>query len=192
MNMRPLRTPRLSVNPHPPVNSASHPADTAHLTDEQFSDLLAGGSLDSLALTHLESCACCRGEAEAVLGGLRTFNNLSLRWAEVEAPRRVPVPSWRTLRWGTHPVRSAGVMAAATAVVLAVGLRLPLPAPSAAPPADKPAAEHTRPTGNELEQDNRLLASIDRELTYAPQPAVPVVELRSASRSPQPSEPAAN
>ena len=185
--IRPLRRPNLPADSH--LAAGQFPA--GHLTDEQFSDLLAGGSLDSLALAHLESCACCRGEAESVRGCLRTFNGRSLRWAEAEAPQRVPVPSPRALRWGAHPVRSAGVMAAATAVVLAVGLRLPLPTPSAAP-ADKPAAEHTRPTGNELEQDNRLLASIDRELTYAPQPAVPVVELRSASRAPQPTEPAAN
>ncbi len=157
-----------------------------HLTEEQFGDLLSGESPDSNVQAHLAACIPCRDEVASVLESLDHFNDLSLTWAEREAPRRVPTPSRWALRLGAQPAWRYGLMTAATAVAVAVGLRMPHPGAPSAPYLSAPYSQmvNTAPTGAEIAKDNRLLASIDEELRYAPQPAVPVSELEAdASRA---------
>lgn len=151
-----------------------------HLTDEQFSDLLAGVSLPHDAEAHLAACSACRAEVEVVAGSLAELNTFSLAWAEREAPRRVPVPSRWSLRLGAHPVWNLGLMTAAAAVALTIGFHLPQHASTAKPATATVAVGGEVPTGAELAEDNRLLSSIDQELSYATQPTVPLAELKSA------------
>lgn len=152
-----------------------------HLTDEQFSDLLAGGSLDSGSEAHLAVCSECQAEAEAVAGSLTEFNTFSMAWAEREAPRRIQTPSRWMLRLGAHPVWNAGLLAAAASVALAIGLHLPQHSAPAAPTTAALQQPVVRPTPTDLAADNRLLASIDQELSYSPQPSVPLAELKAPS-----------
>ncbi len=152
-----------------------------HLTDAQFSDLLAGATLDSRSEAHLAACSLCRAEAETVSGSLAEFNNFSVVWAEREAPRRVRTPSRWALRWGAHPAWNAGVVAAAAAVVFTVGLHLPQhTAPAAVATPAMGEATGAMPSGAELAEDNRLLSSIDQELSSTPQPTVSLADLNEA------------
>ncbi len=198
--------------------SNPHPASGQHLTDEQCSNLLLGNALDRHAEIHLAACATCRAEMDVVGDAVGEFNDRGLAWAEREAARRVHTPSRWTLRLGVRPVWNAGLMTAATAIVLAVALRMPqslsLPAPARATaeagstvrPSDwgnsgiaGPSAVASSSAGSPkagdagssaagssgrsaLADDNRLLSSIDRELSYVAQPTVPVTELNGAGQ----------
>ena len=64
--------------------------NTEHLTDEQFTALLAGEPPDPPARLHLAACDPCQREIEAVLFATEGFNTLSMRWAEAEAPQSSP------------------------------------------------------------------------------------------------------
>ena len=150
-----------------------------HLTDAQVSDLLSGDALDGRCEEHLAGCSRCRAEAEAITGSLAEFNKFSVIWAEREALRRVRTPSRWTLRWGAHPAWSAGVVAAA-AVVFTVGLHLSQPTAPVTVAAPVTRATSTTPSGAELAEDNRLLSSINQELSSAPQPTVSLADLRAA------------
>lgn len=110
---------------------------------------------------------------------MNAFGQVSLAWAQRAAPQLVPVPSpWR-LRFGFRPVWNVGLVTAATAVVLAVGLRMPSHPGHAV--AQRAAVATVAPTGAELAQDNQLLVSINKELSYAPQTAVPVAQLKQGT-----------
>lgn len=174
--------------------SSQHHSVGTHLTDAQFSDLLAGTSLDSRSATHLAECCLCRAEAGAVTGSLAEFKTFSGAWAELEAARRVRTPSRWTLRLNAHPVWNAGLVAAAAAVVFSVGLHLPQHTSPAAVVAPAMRAAGATPTGAELAEDNRLLNSIDQELSSIPEPTVSLAELREAGhhRSEGPREAVAN
>ncbi len=163
-----------------------------HLTDEQFSRMLAGESPSRDAEAHLAGCSRCRAEIESVGLALGSFHACGVAWAEREAPRRVHTPSRWRLQLGNRPVWNAGLVAATAAAVFAAGLHLPLHTAStastphavqggvSAPVASAPAVP--APTGAELAADNRLLASIDQELSSPAQPTVPLAELQPAGR----------
>lgn len=167
---------------------------TGHLTDEQFADLLAGVSPDTVVEAHLHRCAPCREEVEAILGSVGEFNALSLGWAEREAPRRVPPLSRWAVRLGGRPVWNVGLAAAAAVMAVAIGMHLPQHGAGTLSGATSsaraglqgrgtmPIADSSdSPTGAELATDNRLLASIDQELSTIQRPAFPVSVLKTSS-----------
>ena len=152
----------------------------AHLSDAQFSDLMAGVSLESGAEAHFAGCSACRAEVEAVTGSVADFNALGMAWAEREVPRRVHTPSRWKLRLSAHPVWNAGLAASAAAVAFGIGVHLPRrPAPET-PSLSAARTEGATPGGADLAADNRLLASIDQELSYTTQPSVPLSDLKDA------------
>lgn len=152
---------------------------TQHLTDEQFGGLLAGELPDESMRIHLAACEFCRAEVEVVQESVSCFNVTSMRWAEAEAPRRVPVPSRLALRLGGRPIWGLGLATAAAGFLVAVGMSLPFGQPQH--PAPTQARVPAKPTNAELAQDNRLMESIAQELRYDVQPAVPAAELRTAA-----------
>jgi hypothetical protein len=144
---------------------------TSHLTDEQFSDFLADDSASQEAIAHLDVCEHCRTELAELRSAMGSFGEISLAWAEVEAPRRIQPPTRWEIRRRTMP--AWGLAVATMMAVAAVGIHRQLDLRAPAVPAVS-TAEVTEPSSGELAQDNRLLMSIDQELNYQVQPAVPV------------------
>ncbi|HEY4358460.1 MAG TPA: hypothetical protein VGN16_22120 [Acidobacteriaceae bacterium] len=144
---------------------------TSHLTDEQFSDFLADDSASQEAIAHLDACEHCRAELAELHSAMGSFNEISLAWAEVEAPRRIQSPTSWQIRRRTLP--AWGLAVATMMAVAAIGIHRELDLRSPAVPTVS-TAEVTAPSSGELAQDNRLLMSIDQELSYQVQPAVPV------------------
>ena len=136
---------------------------TQHLTDAEFADLLAGCTPGRAAETHLNACEHCRGELETVSGSLGSFRLAGTLWAEAEAPKRVPLPARLALRRGLQPSPSMALAATVTAAVLLFGLGAP-PRPVQPSAAVRPAL--AAPSNAELAEDNRLMTSIDQELSY--------------------------
>ncbi len=109
--------------------------NAVHLSDEQFTELLMGGS-PARVQAHLAECAECRAEAERVGDAIGDFSEQSRLWAErraaarplraaAQTPRaraeREPVLAWLVRRqiWLVRPQAWAG---AALAIALAVGI----------------------------------------------------------------------
>ena len=63
--------------------------NAGHLSDEQFMELLMGGSTAQVQ-AHLAECAECRAEAERVGGAIGDFSEQSRLWAERRAATRAP------------------------------------------------------------------------------------------------------
>ncbi len=161
---------------------------TQHLTDAEFSDLLAGELPEGAARTHLAACDYCRGELESVRDSLTSFTGLSTRWAHAAAPARVPVPSRWALSLGSIPSWSTGLAVTALTGLLVFSLGT---AGHPSPHANMAAATTVMPSNTELAEDNRLMLSIDQELTYGNQSATPAPGLhtgvrRSEHHGPQP------
>jgi predicted anti-sigma-YlaC factor YlaD len=100
--------------------------NAVHLSDEQFAELLMGGS-PAQVQAHLQECAKCRAEAERVGGAIWDFSEQSRLWAERRAAERVLRTAAQTpraeresvLAWLVRPQSWAG---AALAIALAVGI----------------------------------------------------------------------
>ncbi|HEX4155495.1 MAG TPA: hypothetical protein VHY48_07780 [Acidobacteriaceae bacterium] len=144
-----------------------------HLTDEQFSELLAGESCGDTATLHLESCDVCRDELRSMQTAVGTLRDLSLRWAEKRAVR-IAAPSPWLLGWYKLPGWGA-----ATALLffgLALGVHVPSGPPTSVSAIGQ-AQTATVPSDDELAEDNQLLRSIDQELNRQVRPLVPASEL---------------
>lgn len=158
-----------------------------HLTDDQFSDLLAGETPSTAVEEHLASCEHCRGELEAVQGSLSNFNLVSLRWAQQEASRKVQTPSRWALQAASMPAWAIGVTGVTAACLVSLGVGLPFqhePDPVTA------QVVIPVPSDAEIARDNQLMASIQQELQYNAEPAVPATEMRVAAAA-QPERPQA-
>ncbi len=153
-----------------------------HLTEEALADLLAGaGAPETHA--HLRACEACRHEAEelgAALGGLRYEG---LAWAEARAESHpkpwagvlVPRSKGTLLDFPSAFPRSARAAAAILLACTAVGGMLRL--------SDHSTQLHEHAPGT-LSEDNRLLLSIDEELSaQEPSPREVYATGTSAARS---------
>ncbi len=153
-----------------------------HLTDAEFSRLLDGAQPGAAVEAHLLSCAACREELDAVQGAVGNFCALSTAWAEVEAPRRVPVPaSWFK---GVHLQTSWGAGLAATAVTSLLAFWLGVPGQLGTLRLHRTVAHVAVavPSNTELATDNSLLLSIDQELSEPGQPEVSAEQLQVTAR----------
>lgn len=144
-----------------------------HLTDEQFSELLAGGPSSDAATLHLESCAACRDELSSMQTAVGTLRDLSLRWAEQRAVR-IAAPSPWLLGW--YKVPGWGAATVLLLFGLAIGVHLPSGPPTSVSAVAR-AQTATVPSDDELTEDNQLLRSIDQELSREVRPLVPASEL---------------
>ena len=151
----------------------------SHLTEEQFADLLAGEATDGETQAHLAACVTCRQEVESIGSAFRSFHDLSLTWAQIQAPRLVQTPSRVSLLLGGRPLWGLGFATAMAAGVIAFSLHTPVRSAETEPAAQVSVAATADTT---LAADNKLMASIDEEIRYRPQPAVPLRELRLSTR----------
>ena len=145
-----------------------------HLTDDEFSELVAGEEPDPGIRAHLAMCEHCRLEVEAVRSSVHNFNRFSMTWAESEAPRRVRTPPRWMLGLASRPSWNLGLAGTAIACLLVFGLDRSFqltPTPETIPQAV------TAPSSVELAQDNQLLESINQELSAEAELTIPVAEL---------------
>ncbi len=150
-----------------------------HLTDEQFSDLLAGQSPSASVEMHLAACAHCRGELAAVEGTLTNFNVFSLTWAQREAPRKVRTPSAWVLWVASIPGWGIGLAGAGAACLVALGLGMPIA--HEPEPAETASVVIPVPSDAQIAKDNQLLVKIDQKLRYEADLAVPTDDLRMSA-----------
>jgi hypothetical protein len=148
-----------------------------HLSDEQFSDLLAGETADHATAAHLTTCATCRQELSSMRSAVGDLRELSMRWAEERAPR-ITVPSRWTLGWQAVPGWSTAAMVLLFGIAIGGHVQSPFQPTSTAVNQTQTV---TAPTEDELAQDNRLLRSIDQELSEQVRPQVPASELTAPS-----------
>lgn len=141
---------------------------TKHLSDIEFSLLLDGAQPSAAVEAHLAACHCCRQELEIVQDSLGSFRSLSTAWAELEAPRHVPLPARWLQRMRAQASWSGGLAATAIAGALVFWLGFGQHQPKA--PAVH--AVVSAPSNAELAEDNQLLQSIDTELSDGSQPFV--------------------
>jgi hypothetical protein len=150
-----------------------------HLNDEQFATLLAGDSADARARVHIEDCAACRTELCSLGAAIGDLNAASLRWAEQRAAR-IAVPSSWALRWSALPGWGA-TLAGVLIFGVALGAHMQnIDERAAVVPQSHLAAA---PSDDELAQDNRLMRSIDDQLSDQIRPEVPVSQLDASARS---------
>ena len=152
-----------------------------HLTDAEFTELVAGEEPSDSARTHLEHCEYCRCEVEAVRSSMHGFNSFSMAWAKAEAPGRVRTPPRWALGLAARPSWNLGVAGTAIACLLVFGLdrsfeRTPNP-------ATIPQAVNA-PSNAEIAQDNRLLESIHQELSAEAELTVSIADLRVSAHRP--------
>lgn len=152
---------------------------TGHLSDEQFSDLLAGERPSGSVEAHLATCAHCRGELTAVEGTLTNFNVFSLTWAQREAPRKVHTPSAWALRIAGLPAWGIGLAGATATCLVAIGLGMPIA--HEPEPAETVSVVIPVPSDAQIAKDNQLLAKIDQQLRYQAEVAVPTTDLRTST-----------
>lgn len=149
--------------------AATHLTESAHLTEEQFSDYVVGLSTEAMDL-HVEQCAACRAEVLRVQDAVSMFAEAGREWSTLrpaampaaEAARSIRRRSmWLTLR----PVAGFAVAAVAVfsvtfsthrapAATSPVALATPHEAPALAPVSPQIAAStrvpmpiRTAPTG---------------------------------------------
>jgi hypothetical protein len=159
-----------------------------HLSDEQFGELLAATAGDrqtgdQQTTAHLQTCAACRNELQSIRAAVGDLRELSLQWAEQRAVR-VQAPTRWTMRWRAVPGWGAAV-AAVLFCGIAIGVheqnvvRNHVPAQIAGTEVSQ-AEPPVAPSEDELAQDNRLLRSIDDELSQQVRPQVSASELTSS------------
>lgn len=136
---------------------------TQHLTDAEFSDLLAGEFPEDDLRTHLAGCEYCRNELECVRDSMSSFSSIGTRWANAVAPARVPVPSRWAFRLRAIPSWTAGIAMTAFTGLLVFSFGPVGHARTHAAPLAKSVAA---PTNTQLAEDNRLMQSIEQELAY--------------------------
>ena len=136
-----------------------------HLTDEAFAELLAGNRRPA-AQAHLQACEACRHEADEVGSALEGFRGEGLAWAEARVEKQPPL--WAEtkalarqnkgslLNFPSAFPRSARAAAAILLACTAIGGVLRL--------SDRSAPTHAHASST-LSEDNRLLLSIDEELS---------------------------
>lgn len=154
--------------------------NTEHLTNEEFTELLAGEYANDSATAHLDTCGACREELAAMQTAVGDLRALSLRWAEARAPR-ITVPSRWTLGWHRLP----GMSAAASLLLcgVAIGIHFQTNNVQTSASTSQVQTVTAAPSDDELAQDNRLLQSIDQELNRQVTPQVPASELTVSSRA---------
>ena len=138
---------------------------SAHLTDEQFTDLLLGTS-PSPVQAHLKACPQCAAEAASVSGAIGSFAQQTRLWAERRAasqpvlvPQRQPVFEW------LHRPRAWTAAALAIALAAGIGVSVRNNHASSEPRQaviSQPAVPQVSPAT--IKADNELLSAIDGEL----------------------------
>jgi hypothetical protein len=173
------------------TSNQTHDVRTAHLTDEQFTDLLLG-TIPSSVTAHLQACPECAEEAQRVSGAIGSFSQQSRLWAERRAASTMPAHH-SVLSWFSRPMAwSAAAAALAIATVVGVGVESSIarkghPMDGQQQTAQiQPAPVVTAATPKaDLSADNNLLAAIDEELSAQSAPQAGLYGLKVGAQVPR-------
>ena len=178
------------------TSNQTHDVRTAHLTDEQFTDLLLG-TIPASVTAHLQACPVCADEAQRVSGAIGSFLQQSRLWAERRVaadraartmPAHQPVLSW----FGIPATWSVAAAVLAIATLVGVGIETGIAhkgqqiarqqqvarvQPASVRPAATPKAD--------LNADNNLLAAIDEELSAQSAPQAGLYGLKVGAHVPR-------
>ena len=137
---------------------------TAHLTDEQFTDLLMGENPPTVR-EHLGVCAVCAQEAERFSGAIGAFQQETRLWAERRAASqpRLTADCQPAFAWWQRP---QAWTAAALGIALAAGVGVSIHNSHERIVQEQAVTKLPTPvvTPETLKADNELLAAIDGEL----------------------------
>jgi len=149
------------------LESKSFSVDSSlHLTDDQFIDCAIGLEPDATISQHLAYCELCRAELTVFGSSVNSFNRAAQSWSEsrpipgLQAPSRkqrapwVPRPLFATASWALAACVLFGT-AISTAIHRHQGHVSPDIASTTESQEDSPA---------QIEQDNKLLMAIEREI----------------------------
>jgi anti-sigma factor RsiW len=148
-----------------------------HLTEEQFTEALAG-DCDFEVSRHLQMCPQCQCETKRVQAAISDFTAAGLEWAEQQAPASIPVRSRFVPRWQAVSSWTAAALVA-TALLFGVHQGRPsqMAAGNAIPTPERPESSA------DVADDNRLLAAIDTEIRWQAQSPVSIETSDRESRS---------
>jgi hypothetical protein len=154
----------------------------AHLTEDQMDDHLIG-DLGAAPAAHLAACSLCMARVAQADAPLASFRAVTLAWSERQSAT-APMPTVAAAR-SVWERRLAWSLAVATCAV--VGLAHANHRASVSAPAPQPvlSQEAVAPSADQLSSDNRLLNSIDRELSASNESsdALGLVPVSSSQRS---------
>lgn len=132
--------------------------NSAHLTNDQFVELLLGAPADSESASHLAQCDHCRQQLSLFESSVTGFHKASLGWSEAHSntlPAVAPPPAhhaiFAPLRW-----------AAASVMLLLLAVPVWKHSHPAAPPADLASLSDDSPA--QIAEDNDLLQSVHTAL----------------------------
>jgi hypothetical protein len=137
-------------------------AQQTHLTEDQLDDHLIG-DLAAAPAAHLTACPYCTARVADAAGPLANFREVSLAWGERKsATSPIPSPSSATGSWE----RRFSYALAGAAIAAGLGM-LSSAHRTESTPASQPAysEQATTPTADQLSDDNRLLNTIDQEVS---------------------------
>ncbi len=148
----------------------------AHLTNEQFSEIVLAGAPDAASQLHLAECALCSAEMEKFAASVDLFSTVALEWSETR-PQPAARPARRAMpaRWAVAPLG----WALAAAVVISVGVPA-WRAEHRAPVAGAVAADAAVDSPADIAQDNALLEQVNVALNTNEDSPLP--EYRLAQR----------
>jgi anti-sigma factor RsiW len=158
---------------------------SAHLSDEKFSDILAGETSAEVQ-AHLAACAECSAEAARLSQAFADFSVQSRTWAERRAATQPRLSANRGKDTNSLPAsRLWAATLCALALVFAAGTATRLRHHGSVLPANATATVFKAPVSPEtLKSDNALLSAIDGEVTTQESaPAASVYRIGSASHT---------
>jgi hypothetical protein len=155
-----------------------------HLTDDQFTGCVIGLEPDAIAAQHLAQCELCRGELAAFGSSVDSFNQATQSWSESQPIRSLRAAArQQRAPWVPRPLFATASWALAASILFAVAISTaihrhngnlsPAIASAGDPPEDSPA---------QIEQDNKLLMAIDREIRVDDRSQAQEYGFRTSSR----------
>ena len=139
-----------------------------HLTDEQLTDYLSGTSLPAID-DHVAACGVCRKEIASMRASFQVFDHASMEWSERMQNAAGSKPGVRRAApsWNWAAVWAVACVAVIVAVLLFGVLRRPAETSPSVGVSSAATAGSSDSDTAELNQDNQLLAAIDKELDSA-------------------------
>ena len=137
---------------------------TQHLTEEQFASYMVGEAENAEAAAHLSLCDQCRAEVERFGVSVQSLNRVSLAWSQSRPSNSLRIRTSSRGAWRLHPGMTVASWGFATGVLLmsAIPLARHLQHPSA---DTAPVVISAQESQKQIEQDNKLLMAVDRELS---------------------------
>jgi len=137
---------------------------TQHLTEDQFASYMMGEAVNDEAEAHLSTCDQCRAEVERFGVSVQSLNVVSMAWSESRPSKSLRLRTSSRAAWRMRPGVAVASWGFATGVLLMSAI--PLARHLQHPSQDAaPVALSVQESQKQIEQDNKLLMAVDRELS---------------------------